>query len=143
MPTNAAPANIIANGQYVVENTVTNIKRGMITFTATVDTLYIVINGGCIDDNQTGLSFEFNKWKLEKGNKATDWTPAPEDDEINGQNLVSNLPANWEQGTVTEGSATGTTYASTKSPSAGSIRPKRINSCIWEHYNFNRLFKSI
>lgn len=83
VPTNAAPANIITNGQYVIENTVTNIKRGMITFTATVDTLYIVINGGCINDNQTGLSFEFNKWKLEKGNKATDWTPAPED--VNGK----------------------------------------------------------
>ncbi len=83
VPTNAAPANIIANGQYVVENTVTNIKRGMITFTATVDTLYIVINGGCIDDNQTGINFEFNKWKLEKGNKPTDWTPAPED--VNGK----------------------------------------------------------
>ena len=126
VPTNAAPANIITNGQYVIENTVTNIKRGMITFTAAVDTLYIVINGGCIDDNQTGLSFEFNKWKLEKGNKATDWTPAPEDNEINGQNLVSNLPSNWEQGTVTEGSAVGTTYANTKSSSAGSIRPKEL-----------------
>ena len=126
VPTNAAPTNIITNGQYVIENTVTNIKRGMITFTATVDTLYIVINGGCINDNQTGLSFEFNKWKLEKGNKATDWTPAPEDDEINGQNLVSNLPSNWEQGTVTEGSAIGTTYANTKSSSAGSIRPKEL-----------------
>ena len=126
VPTNAAPANIITNGQYVIENTVTNIKRGMITFTAAVDTLYIVINGGCIDDNQTGLSFEFNKWKLEKGNKATDWTPAPEDGEINGQNLVSNLPSNWEQGTVTEGSAVGTTYANTKSASAGSIRPKEL-----------------
>ena len=126
MPTNAAPTNIITNGQYVIENTVTNIKRGMITFTATVDTLYIVINGGCINDNQTGLSFEFNKWKLEKGNKATDWTPAPEDDEINGQNLVSNLPSNWEQGTVTEGSTTGTTYANTKSSSAGSVRPKEL-----------------
>ena len=98
VPANAAPANIITNGQYAIENTVTNIKRGMITFTAPIDTLYIVINGGCIDDNHTGLSFEFNKWKLEKGNKATDWTPAPEDDEINGQNLVSNLPSNWEQG---------------------------------------------
>lgn len=126
VPANAAPANIITNGQYAIENTVTNIKRGMITFTATVDTLYIVINGGCIDDNQTGLSFEFNKWKLEKGNKATDWTPAPEDGEINGQNLVSNLPANWEQGTVIEGSAVGTTYANTKSASAGSIRPKEL-----------------
>lgn len=98
VPTNAAPANIITNGQYVIENTVTSLKRGVITFTAPIDTLYIVINGGCIDDNQTGLSFEFNKWKLEKGNKATDWTPAPEDNEINGQNLVSNLPSNWEQG---------------------------------------------
>lgn len=38
-------------------------------------------------------------FKVEKGNKATDWTPAPEDNEINGQNLVSNLPSNWEQGT--------------------------------------------
>lgn len=37
--------------------------------------------------------------KLERGTKATDYTPAPEDDEINGQNLVSNLPSNWEQGT--------------------------------------------
>lgn len=83
VPTNAAPANIITNGQYVIENTVTNTKRGMIAFTAPTDTLYIVINGGCIDDNQTGLSFEFNKWKLEKGNKATDWTPAPED--VNGK----------------------------------------------------------
>lgn len=65
-------------------------------------------------------------FKVEKGNKATDWTPAPEDDEINGQNLVSNLPSNWEQGTVTEGSAIGTTYANTKSSSAGSIRPKEL-----------------
>ena len=36
--------------------------------------------------------------KLEKGSKSSDWTPAPEDNEINGQNLVSNLPSNWEQG---------------------------------------------
>ena len=126
VPTNAAPANIIANGQYVVENTVTNIKRGMITFTATADTLYVVINGGCIDDNQTGLSFEFNKWKLEKGNKVTDWTPAPEDDEINGQNLVSNLPSNWEQGSVKEGAATGTTYTNTQFATSSVIRPKEL-----------------
>lgn len=83
VPTNAAPTNIITDGQYVIENTVTSIKRGIVTFTAPADALYIVINGGCINDNQTGVSFEFNKWKLEKGNKATDWTPAPED--INGR----------------------------------------------------------
>ena len=37
--------------------------------------------------------------KIEQGTKATAYSPAPEDDEINGQNLVSNLPSNWEQGT--------------------------------------------
>lgn len=64
--------------------------------------------------------------KIEQGTKATAYSHAPEDDEINGQNLVSNLPANWEHGTVTEGSAVGTTYANTKSASAGSIRPKEL-----------------
>lgn len=38
--------------------------------------------------------------KLERGTKATDYTEAPEDNEINGQNLVSNLPSNWEQGSI-------------------------------------------
>lgn len=126
IPTNAAPINIITDGQYVIENTVTSLKRGVITFTAPIDTLYIVINGGCIDDNQTGLSFEFNKWKLEKGNKATDWTPAPEDNEINGQNLVSNLPSNWEQGGINGGQAVGSTYASIKSSTTYRIRIKDI-----------------
>lgn len=127
VPTNAAPTNIITNGQYVIENTVTNIKRGMITFTATVDTLYIVINGGCINDNQTGLSFEFNKWKLEKGSKATDWTPAPEDDEINGQNLVSNLPSNWEQGSfVVEDDSKNKTYSEVKVSEKTQIRIKEL-----------------
>lgn len=64
--------------------------------------------------------------KIEQGTKATAYSPAPEDDEINGQNLVSNLPSNWEQGTVTEGSTTGTTYANTKSSSAGFVRPKEL-----------------
>lgn len=64
--------------------------------------------------------------KIEQGTKATAYSPAPEDDEINGQNLVSNLPSNWEQGTVTEGSAVGTTYANTKKSSAGLIRPKEL-----------------
>ena len=127
VPTNAAPTNIITDGQYVIENTVTNIKRGMITFTATVDTLYIVINGGCINDNQTGLSFEFNKWKLEKGNKATDWTPAPEDDEINGQNLVSNLPSNWEQGSfIVEDDSKNKTYSEVKVSEKTQIRIKEL-----------------
>lgn len=127
VPTNAAPANIITNGQYVIENTVTSLKRGVITFTAPIDTLYIVINGGCIDDNQTGFSFEFNKWKLEKGNKITDWTPAPEDNEINGQNLVSNLPSNWEQGSfVVEDDSKNKTYSEVKVSEKTQIRIKEL-----------------
>ncbi|NSG72320.1 tail fiber domain-containing protein [Anaerostipes hadrus] len=127
IPTNAAPTNIITDGQYAIENTVTSIKRGVITFTAPIDTLYIVINGGCIGDNQTGLSFEFNKWKLEKGNKATDWTPAPEDDEINGQNLVSNLPSNWEQGSfVVEDDSKNKTYSEVKVSEKTQIRIKEL-----------------
>lgn len=129
VPTNAAPANIITNGQYVIENTVTSLKRGVITFAAPIDTLYIVINGGCIDDNQTGLSFEFNKWKLEKGNKITDWTPAPEDNEINGQNLVSNLPSNWEQGSfVVEDDSKNKTYSEVKVSEKTQIRIKELIS---------------
>lgn len=127
IPTNAAPINIITDGQYVIENTVTSLKRGVITFTAPIDTLYIVINGGCIDDNQTGLSFEFNKWKLEKGNKATDWTPAPEDNEINGQNLVSNLPSNWEQGSFQDSKTNvGCDYDTNKSSMTTRIRVKEL-----------------
>lgn len=127
VPTNAAPANIITDGQYAIENTVTSIKRGVITFTAPIDTLYIVINGGCIDDNQTGLSFEFNKWKLEKGNKATDWTPAHEDDEINGQNLVSNLPSNWEQGSFQDSKTNvGCDYDTNKVSMTTRIRVKEL-----------------
>lgn len=84
VPTDTAPTNIITNGQYVIENTVTSIKRGMITFSAPADTLYIVINGGCINDNQTGLSFEFNKWKLENGTIASPWAPAQSDLEGRG-----------------------------------------------------------
>lgn len=66
--------------------------------------------------------------KLEKGNKATDWTPAPEDNEINGQNLVSNLPSNWEQGGINGGQAVGSTYTSIKSSTTYRIRIKDIFS---------------
>ena len=66
--------------------------------------------------------------KLERGTKATDYTEAPEDDEINGQNLVSNLPSNWEQGGINGGQAVGSTYASIKSSTAYRIRIKDIFS---------------
>lgn len=66
--------------------------------------------------------------KLERGTKATDYTPAPEDNEINGQNLVSNLPSNWEQGGINGGQAVGSTYASIKSSTTYRIRIKDIFS---------------
>lgn len=112
VPTNAAPTNIITDGQYVIENTVTSIKRGVITFTAPIDTLYIVINGGCIDDNQTGLSFEFNKWKLENGTIASPWTPHKDD--LQGEN--------GDQGSA------GRTYF--MEPSAGIIKRSADSSMV-------------
>ena len=73
-------------------------------------------------------SVQVKSFKVEKGNKATDWTAAPEDDEINGQNLVSNLPSNWEQGGINGGQAVGSTYASIKSSTTYRIRIKDIFS---------------
>lgn len=66
--------------------------------------------------------------KIEQGTKATAYSPAPEDDEINGQNLVSNLPSNWEQGGINGGQAVGSTYASIKSSTTYRIRIKDIFS---------------
>ena len=76
-PSAAAPSGVLY--KYIIPKTVTPKTRGTITFKATASTMYVVINGGEINDGQTGIYFEFGKWKLERGNKATDWTPAPED----------------------------------------------------------------
>lgn len=64
--------------------------------------------------------------KLERGTKATDYTPAPEDNEINGQNLVSNLPSNWEQGSVSY--VANSTYASIKTVLATRLRTEDVFS---------------
>lgn len=66
-------------------------------------------------------------FKIEKGNKATDWTPAPEDNEINGQNLVSNLPSNWEQGSFQDSKTNvGCDYDTNKSSMTNRIRVKEL-----------------
>ena len=109
----------------------------------------------------TPSEIEKIKVKLELGNKATDWTPAPEDTEskfenyytktetnsqidqksnqitstvqqnittaidgivIGGENLVSSLEANWEQGTLGEGANTGVTYDSVKTSNGSTTR---------------------
>lgn len=66
-------------------------------------------------------------FKVEKGNKATDWTPAPEDNEINGQNLVSNLPSNWEQGSFQDSKTNvGCDYDTNKVSMTTRIRVKEL-----------------
>lgn len=114
-------------------NVGTSWTRYSVTFTVTKDML-------ATDTYMNEIGFEetasmsgddkvyFACPKLERGTKATDYTEAPEDDKINGQNLVSNLPSNWEQGTVSESSAVGTTYVNTKKSSASLIRPKELIS---------------
>lgn len=80
-----------------------------------------------VSDTSTAYNVYFTELKLEKGNKATDWTPAPEDDEINGQNLVSNLPANWEQGSfVVEDDSKNKTYSEVKVSEKTQIRIKEL-----------------
>lgn len=63
-------------------------------------------------------------FKVEKGNKPTDWTPAPEDNEINGQNLVSNLPSNWEQGSINY--TANLAYGSLKATLVSRLRTKDV-----------------
>lgn len=65
--------------------------------------------------------------KLERGTKATDYTEAPEDNEINGQNLVSNLPSNWEQGSFQDSKTNvGCDYDTNKSSMTNRIRVKEL-----------------
>lgn len=79
-----------------------------------------------VSDESTAYDVYFTEVKFEKSNKATDWTPAPEDDEINGQNLVSNLPANWEQGSVQYNA--GSLYSGIKTVLASHLRTKDVFS---------------
>lgn len=64
--------------------------------------------------------------KIEQGTKATAYSPAPEDDVINGQNLVSNLSSNWEQGSVSY--VANSTYASIKTVLATHLRTEDVFS---------------
>lgn len=70
-----------------------------------------------LSNNEVGKKWRIRNIKLEKGNKATDWTPAPEDvDEkiddiqIGGRNILKNS----KNGIV----CTGTDYSSTTTPGA-------------------------
>ena len=67
-------------------STITGTYFGSYTFTATTDTIYLCLNGGDINDNQTELSFDLYNLKLEHGNKATSWT-LPADNFENSLNI--------------------------------------------------------
>lgn len=80
-----------------------------------------------VSDPSIVYNVYFTEIMVVKGNKATDWAPAPEDDEINGQNLVSNLPSNWEQGSFNDGKTNvGCDYDTNKSSMATRIRVKEL-----------------
>ena len=112
-------------------NVGTNWTRYSVTFTITKDML-------ATDTYMTEIGFEetasmsgddkvyYACPKLERGTKATDYTPALEDTEINGQNLVSNLSSNWEQGSVSY--VANSTYASIKTVLATRLRTEDVFS---------------
>ena len=112
-------------------NVGTNWTRYSVTFTITKDML-------ATDTYMTEIGFEetasmsgddkvyYACPKLERGTKATDYTPALEDNEINGQNLVSNLFSNWEQGSVSY--VANSTYASIKTVLATRLRTEDVFS---------------
>lgn len=94
-PLDTIPSGVLC--RYIIPNTVTSKTRGTLTFEATATTMYVVLNGGEIDYGQTGIYFNFGNWKLELGNKATDWTPAPEDKA--DQSIIDN----WAKDSIVNG----------------------------------------
>ena len=80
-----------------------------------------------VSDPSVIYNVYFTEIMVVKGNKSSDWTPAPEDDEINGQNLVSNLPSNWEQGSFQDSKTNvGCDYDTNKSSMTTRIRVKEL-----------------
>ena len=65
--------------------------KASITFTPNSDTIYLVANGGCINDGQENISFYISYLKLEKGEKATPWCPNFTSAEYNILNLNNNI----------------------------------------------------
>ena len=73
-PTNSNPSsNTIATISF--GNAQTEYKRGSVTFTPSVSTIYLNIPGGYIADGQTGKVINVDYIKLEQGSVATPWNP--------------------------------------------------------------------
>lgn len=122
--------NIGNDGKYVDGCTVTTLTTSWKRYSITWATGNVSRTANILPMRLQGTG---NTWcymyglKFEKGSKATDWTPAPEDNEINGQNLVSNLPANWEQGTFQDSKTNvGCDYNTNKASMTTRIRVKEL-----------------
>ena len=113
-------------------NVGTSWARYSVTFTVTKDMLATDTYMNAIGFEETASMSGDDKVyyacpKLERGTKATDYTEAPEDGEINGQNLVSNLPSNWEQGSFQDSKTNvGCDYDTNKSFMTTRIRIKEL-----------------
>lgn len=71
-PSNANPINnTIARIPF--PNTITGSTKGSVTFTPTVDTIYLNICGGSITDGQLGKTFDIDYIQLEEGDTTTEY----------------------------------------------------------------------
>ncbi|MDK0718771.1 phage tail spike protein [Clostridium perfringens] len=102
IPDNNVTKNVIA--YHEIENIQTELKRVSLKFKPLVNTIYLVLNGGYLSDNQSNIKFNFNKFKLIEGNKTTDdWTPAPEDTD---QLIIDNIKTVTDKITTVESKLT-------------------------------------
>ena len=99
----------VKNGNYlgVIKNPVdifssTN-TSGKVIITTTLDNAFLDANAVRIRIDSSVLIFTISKMKLEKGNKATDWTPAPEDIDAT---YIKGLSVNGKTITYTKGNNT-------------------------------------
>lgn len=86
--TGSATTNSIARAD--LPNVITNKTRTYLTFNTTATTVYIVINGGYIADNQTA-NINFGNFKLEKGKTPTTWCPNKTDNLYSLLGLSDNI----------------------------------------------------
>lgn len=84
-----------------------------VTFTAKADSTNILIRVGSTDVSDTGWLGHARHFKLEKGNKDTDWTPAPEDkadaDHTHTWDVITSKPTTFPPSTHTHDTFIGAT----------------------------------
>lgn len=108
-----------------------------IQFTTTSDEVAIYLEIGS-DDKADSYDITIQNIKLEKGNKATDWTPAPEDVQYQIDAINANPPRinpttkNWEVYKFVDGVGK---YVDTGDTSVGDAEPPKIIDGYWWVYD--------